>query len=131
MQTPRHQGEEGILLCFEVLGGLSPTKSSRFWILVQFFGRLFEGLAKAKTGLFRLHDFQLEAEFFASNRVAQIELPKLAREAERRPTLIEIDDEFQPQRAPEIRQRNISADRSQFDLGIEGKQLPIVDEAVE
>ena len=131
MQTPRHQAEGGISLCFEVLASFSPIKSSGFWILVQFFGRVFGGSSAGEKGLFRLNGLQLKMQFLSPNHVAQIELPELAREAKRWPTLIEIDDEFQTQRAPEIRQRNVSADRFQPDLSIKGKQLTIVDEAVE
>src|SRR2546421_12569046 len=130
-QMPRHQGRRGISLRFEVFAELSTSKSSRFWISVQFFGRQFGSLGPMKRAYLPLHRFQLEAQFFSSNHVAQIELSELAGEAKRRPTLIEIDDEFQTQRAPEIRQRNVSADRFQPDLSIKGKQLPIVDEAVE
>jgi hypothetical protein len=79
----------------------------------------------------RLNDVELELQFLAPNHVAQIELPELAGEAKRRPTLIEIDDPFQTNSTPEIRQRNVSADGFQFHLSIEGKQLTIINEAVE
>jgi len=48
-----------------------------------------------------------------------------------RPTLIEINDEFQTNGPPQIRQRNISADWFQFYVRVERKDLAVVDEAVE
>ena len=51
-QTPRHQGKRGISLRFEVFAGFSTSKSSRFWISVQFFGRPFESPGSMKRAYF-------------------------------------------------------------------------------
>jgi len=45
--------------------------------------------------------------------------------------LIEINDEFQTNGSPQIRQRNINADGCQFYFGVERKKLAVVNEAVE
>ena len=45
--------------------------------------------------------------------------------------LIEINDEFQTNGSPQIRQRNINADGCQFYFGVERKKLAVVDEAIE
>ena len=78
-----------------------------------------------------LLDFKVEMEFLAPKDAGQIKLPKFSRESKTRPTLIEIDDPFNPERAPEVRQRNVSANRFQPDIGIERKKLALVDEAIE
>src|SRR6266851_2173633 len=129
-QTPRHQGKGGISLRFEVFAGLSTSKSSRFWILVQFFGRPFSSLGPMKTGSFRFQGLKLKAQILSSNHVAQIKLPELTREAKRGPTLIEIHDKFQPQRAPEVRQRDVSADRFKSHVSIERKELALLCEVL-
>gem|GEM_PF-5390184 len=51
-QTPRHHGKGGISLSFEVFAGFTTAKSSRFWISVQFFGRLFESPGPMKRAYF-------------------------------------------------------------------------------
>jgi len=45
--------------------------------------------------------------------------------------LIQVNDEFQTDGPPQIRQRNISADWFQFYVGVERKKLAVVDEAIE
>src|SRR6185369_731287 len=76
-------------------------------------------------------NFEFKTQFFATKNCAQIELPELPGEAPRRPALIEIDDKFHSDRPPQIRQRNICADRTQPDIGVEGKELALVDETIE
>ena len=130
-QTPRHQDKREISLRFEVFAGFSTSESSRFWISVQFFGRNVWKSGVDEKGLFSLDRLQFKAQFLPSNYVAQIELPELTREAKRGPTLIEIYKKLHAESAPEIGQRNVSADRFQPDLSMEREQLSIVDEAVE
>ena len=45
--------------------------------------------------------------------------------------LIEVHNELQTDRAPEVRQRNVRADGLEFDFRVERKELPLVDKAVE
>lgn len=70
-------------------------------------------------------------QLFTAQEVAQIELPKLSRKPQRRPALIEIDDELDTKRAPKIRERHVSTNRFEFHFGVERKKLSIADKAVE
>src|SRR5438094_306352 len=78
-----------------------------------------------------LDNFKLELQFFAAADRAEVELPKLSRESKLRPALIEINDQLQTNRAPNVRERNVSANWLEPDVGVERKQLPILDKAVE
>ena len=60
-------------------------------------------------------------QFLTAHDVAQIELPEFAREAERGPMLIQIGDEFQTKRTPEVCQAHVSADRLQLNGGVKRK----------
>ena len=55
--------------------------------------------------------FHFKVEFFATKDGGEIELPKLSREAQRRPALIEIDEELDAQGAPEICETDVSCQR--------------------
>ena len=58
-------------------------------------------------------------------------LPKLSGEAERRPSLIQVDNKLQAQSPPEVRQRYISADWSQFEICVERETGVLLDEILE
>lgn len=58
-----------------------------------------------------LHHFKFEMEFLAAKDHRQVELPKLAREAKRWPSLIEIHNELKAQCAPQICKTDVSRDR--------------------
>ncbi len=68
-------------------------------------------------------------KFFTAANVAEVKLPELAREAKRRPVLVEICDKFEPQGAPEIRESDVSAQRLQFHSRVEGKRRAFRHEA--
>ena len=70
-------------------------------------------------------------EFLAANNGAEIELPELSREAKTRPLLIEIHDKLQPNCPPKIRQRDVRPNRLELHFGVERKELPVIDEAIE
>ena len=78
-----------------------------------------------------LFDFEFERELFAATDRAEIELPKFPREAKLWPALIQIDEELQANHAPDIRERNVGAYRLESYLGVERKELPVFDEAIE
>ena len=77
------------------------------------------------------HGLKNELQFFATKNCIQVELPELARETKSGPTLIEIHDEFEADYSPEIRQRHIGVEGLKFHLGVEGKDLPLINKAVE
>jgi len=52
--------------------------------------------------LFDDHEFELQ--LFAAADQAQVELPELARKSKARPTLIEVDEQLQTNRPPNIRE---------------------------
>src|SRR5437870_5056730 len=79
----------------------------------------------------RFQDFELKTKFFAATDRAEIELPKLSRESELRPALIEVDEQLQTNHAPNIRQRNISANRLEPHVCVKRKELPVFDKAIE
>ena len=58
-----------------------------------------------------LNYLELEIEFLASKDSRKIELPKLSREAKRRPSLVKIHDQLKAQRAPQICETHVSFDR--------------------
>src|SRR2546423_15480400 len=78
-----------------------------------------------------LQHFQRELQLLAANDGAEIELPKLSGEAKAWPLLIEIHDQFQPNCSPKVCQRNVRANRFELHFGVERKELPVGDEAVE
>src|SRR4051812_45655986 len=87
-----------------------------FWISIQILGAselFYEGL---------FHDFKFEIEFFPAADRRQIELPKLSREAKGRPALVEINNELQAQRAPDICQTHVRPYRSEFSGGVKRKR---------
>lgn len=71
------------------------------------------------------HNFKFKTKFLAAKDVRKIELPKLSRKAECRPMLVQVGNEFQPQKAPEVGQTYISANRPKFDLRVERKGCAI------
>ena len=68
------------------------------------------------------HGFEFKVKFFASKNTTQIELPKLPRETKRRPALIEIHHELEPERAPQIRQAHACREWSQLGRSVKGKR---------
>ena len=74
---------------------------------------------------------KFKLKFLAATDCAEIELPKFSRESKLRPTLIEIDEYLQTNHSPDIRERNISANRLESDVGVERKELPVFDKAIE
>ena len=78
-----------------------------------------------------LYDLKLKMQFLATENIRQIKLPELARETKGRPALIEISQPLETERAPEIRETNIGAQRSQFDGRVEGKRSALRGKAVE
>src|SRR5215471_11333067 len=74
--------------------------------------------------------FKFELEFFAAHDVAEIELPELAGETEAGTSLIQIHNELNTQRAPEICQRNVGAHRFQPNFGIKSKDLSFLYKAI-
>lgn len=68
---------------------------------LQFYGFVFKFSYPGRV-LWGFFDLELEVELFAAEDRRQIEFPKLAREAQTWPALIEIDDELHSQCAPEI-----------------------------
>ncbi len=77
------------------------------------------------------HNFKLKMKFFTATDVAQVKLPELTREAKRRPLLIQISDQLQPYRPPEVSQADIGAHWFQFDRGVERKRRAFGHEASE
>src|SRR2546423_4539355 len=78
-----------------------------------------------------LQHFERELKFLAANHGAEIELPEFSSEAKTWPLLIEIYDKLQPNCPPKVRQRNVRSNRLELHFSVEGKELPVVDEAVE
>lgn len=78
-----------------------------------------------------LHNFKLKAQLFAAKDSAEIKLPEFASEPHAGPAPIEIDQQLQTEGPPEVGQRYIGEDRFQLDVGIEWKELAVVDKAVE
>src|SRR5687768_5565993 len=126
---------------------VSPRKIY-FWIDVQIFGRL--GVFRGIRGLYErrrttpdrilahrarpvalLYDFEFEVEFFTAADGREIKLPEFSGEPKRRPTLIEVDEEFEPHRAPEICQTYVSCHRFQLGGGVERKRRACRHEASE
>jgi len=52
------------------------------------------------ANLIFFHNLKFKLQFFGAKDVAQIKLPELTGEAKGRPTLIEINDEFQTDGSP-------------------------------
>ena len=69
-----------------------------------------------------LHDFELEVELFAAEDCRQIEFPKLSREAEGRPALIEVDYELESQRAPQICEAHVRLQWLELSSRVERKR---------
>jgi len=70
-------------------------------------------------------------QLFASDDVTEIELPELAREPERGPTLIQIRDEFEAESAPEASESDVSAKGTKPHVRVEWEVNSPFDEAVE
>src|SRR5437763_10514552 len=83
------------------------------------------------TLLLTLNNRECERQFLAATARAEIELPKLSRESKLRPTLIEIDEHLQTNHPPDIRERNVGANRLESYVGVERKELPVFDKAIE
>ena len=81
--------------------------------------RFFTRIATLVFGNWSLNDLELKVKIFASKDEIQIMLPKLSGEAESRPSPIQVDNKLQAQRPPQVRQRYISADWSQFEICVE------------
>jgi hypothetical protein len=78
-----------------------------------------------------LHNFKFKLQFLAAKDVGQVKLPELTGKAKDRPTLIEINDEFQTDGSPEIRERHVGTNGFQLNIGVKRKKLAIIDEAIE
>jgi hypothetical protein len=78
-----------------------------------------------------LDHFKFKLKLFTATYRREIKFPKLSREAPTWPTLIEIGNEFYPQRAPKIRQTNVSANWSQLDGCVKRKRRSLRHEASE
>src|SRR5215510_3253926 len=78
-----------------------------------------------------LHNQKFELQFLTAEDIAEIELPKFSGETKAGPTLIEINNYLQSDCAPKVRQRHVSAHRSQLHVRVERKELAILDEAIE
>ena len=76
-------------------------------------------------------DGELEGQLLAATDHAEIELPELSRESQLRPALVDVDQQLQTEGAPDIRQRDISANGFQPNVRVEGKELAVFDKAVE
>lgn len=70
-------------------------------------------------------------KFLAATDHAQIKLPKLACETQRRPALIQVSDEFKAERTPEVSERYVSANRSELNRGVEREGSAVRHEAGE
>ena len=57
-------------------------------------------------------DLKFEVKLLTSKDIAQIKFPKLSREAQRLPVLIQISDEFKTQGTPEVSECHVCANRS-------------------
>jgi len=79
----------------------------------------------------RFHNFELELKFFAATDRTQVKLPELSGESEARPVLIDIHEQLQANHPPHIRQWNVSAHRFKPHVGVERKELPVFDKAIE
>ena len=79
----------------------------------------------------RFHDFKLKPQFLAATDHRQVELPKLAREAKGRPMLIQVDNEFEAERPPQIRQSDVGVDGLEFNLCVERKRSSLGHKASE
>ena len=79
----------------------------------------------------RFHDFQFEIQFLTTKDARQIELPKLSREAKRWPTLIEVHEELESQRAPQICETDVSLNGLQLRRSVKRKRRARRDEARE
>src|ERR1041384_6271942 len=84
-----------------------------------------------QSGVIRFDDFELQSQLLSAYQGTEIELPEFAREPEGGPALVKIHHKFPPEHSPQICERNISANRFQPHLGVEGKELPVCDKAVE
>jgi len=71
-----------------------------------------------------LDGFKLEVELLAAADRGEIELPELAREAERRPVLVQVNNELEAERPPKIGKTHVRVDWFKFDVGIKRKRGP-------
>ena len=78
-----------------------------------------------------LENREFELQLFAAIDRAEIELPKFPCEAKPWPALIEIDEEFQANHAPDIRERNVRSYWLESYVGVERKELPVFDKTIE
>jgi hypothetical protein len=78
-----------------------------------------------------LQSLEFKLQLFSAHDGAQIELPEFSREAKGGPALIQIHQKLQTNCSPKISQRNIGADGFEFNFSIEGKELVVVDKAIE
>lgn len=79
----------------------------------------------------RFDSFEVEVKFLTAKNAAQIELPKLARKAQRRPALIEVGDELETQGTPEVSEGHVGANRFQFNRSVEREGSSVGHEAGE
>ena len=91
-----------------------------FWISIQILGTGW-GVLVLDTGF---HNLEFKIEFLAAKDRREIELPKFSREAKRRPALIEIHQQLEAERAPEIGQTHVSGDWLEFCGRVERKRRP-------
>lgn len=78
-----------------------------------------------------LYDLKLILQLLATANAGQVKLPKLSREAERRPALVQVHQELEAQDAPEISQRHVSVEGFQHHVRVERKRRAVRHETSE
>lgn len=68
-------------------------------------------------------------QFFATENRREIKLPKFSSEAKCRPVLVKVCDPLQADRLPEVCERDIGANWSEFQRGVKRKGRTLGDEA--
>ena len=87
--------------------------------------------ATAQTSRRLLHDLELERELFTSKNGRQVKFPKLSCESKCWPPLIEVDENFNPQRAPKVSEADVRFQWPQFGFGVKRKWRSLRHEAGE
>ena len=66
----------------------------------------------------RLYNLQLERQFLPSDERREIKLPKLPGKAEARPMLVEVDDHFHSERAPQIGETHVKTNGAKLRIRV-------------
>ena len=98
-----------------------------FFIISYKFIQIFGSDQLRMLGVF--YYLKLKSEFLAATYAAQIELPKLSREAKRRPALIDVHKELETDNPPEVCQTHVNTERSQLRQRIKWKGSAVRHEA--